>query len=138
MRVLRGSLSLSLLRWWDHTQLLHQAHHVQLAPELHDLTADDPVEDATWHLNTLAGGRDALQLAPVRTPAGPPLGHPVPFRDQLLEGGMPVWERFAPPGCETFGLIRIDHFSDGDSGWREVPDRHLLTVDGDSASLRPL
>src|SRR5215203_3169683 len=30
------------------TDLLHQAHHVELAPELYDLTVDDPIKDATW------------------------------------------------------------------------------------------
>src|SRR5215218_8802081 len=71
------------------------AHHVEQTPELHDLAADDPVEDATWHLNTLASGRDALQFTSVRAPTGPPLGHLVPFRDQLLNAGMPAG-KFSP------------------------------------------
>src|SRR5215211_2759081 len=72
---LQGASSLGLLRCWYHAQLLHQAHHVEQTPELHDLAAADPVEDATWHLNTLASGRDALQFTSVRAPTGPPLGH---------------------------------------------------------------
>src|SRR5215218_11147410 len=61
-------------------------------PRNSTIFADDPVEDATWHLNTLASGRDALQFTSVRAPTGPPLGHLVPFRDQLLNAGMPVGE----------------------------------------------
>lgn len=77
-----------MLRWRYRAQLLHQPHHVELSPEFDDLPVDDPVEDTARRLDTLAGGRDALQLALVRAPTGPPLGHPVPFSDQLLEGGM--------------------------------------------------
>ena len=32
-------------------ELLHQAHEVQLSPELHDLAARDPIENAAWDLN---------------------------------------------------------------------------------------
>src|SRR5215212_5364919 len=76
---LQGASSLGLLQCRYPAQLLHQAHHVEQTPELHDLAAADPVEDATWHLNTLASGRDALQFTSVRAPTGPPLGHlPLP------------------------------------------------------------
>jgi glutamine amidotransferase len=38
------------------------------------------------------------------------------------------------PGAVVVASERLD----GDPRWREVPDRHLLTVDGDGASLRTL
>jgi gamma-glutamyl hercynylcysteine S-oxide hydrolase len=38
------------------------------------------------------------------------------------------------PGAVVVASERLD----GDPGWREVPDRHLLVVEKDSASLRPL
>jgi glutamine amidotransferase len=38
------------------------------------------------------------------------------------------------PGAVVVASERLD----GDPRWREVPDQHLLTVDGDSASLRSL
>ncbi len=43
-----------------------------------------------------------------------------------VENGM------AFPGAVVVASERLD----GDPRWREVPDRHLLTVDGDGASLR--
>jgi hypothetical protein len=52
--------NLGLLRGRNHAKLLHQAHHVQLSPELHDSSVDDPVEDAAWRFDALAGWRDAL------------------------------------------------------------------------------
>ena len=38
------------------------------------------------------------------------------------------------PGAVVVASERLD----GDPRWREVPDQHLLTVDGDGASLRTL
>lgn len=38
------------------------------------------------------------------------------------------------PGAAVVASERLD----GDAGWREVPDGHLLTIDGRGASLRPL
>ena len=38
------------------------------------------------------------------------------------------------PGAVVVASERLD----GDAGWREVPDGHLLTVDGGGAGLRPL
>jgi glutamine amidotransferase len=38
------------------------------------------------------------------------------------------------PGAVVVASERLD----GDPRWREVPDRHLLTVDGNGASLRTL
>jgi len=38
------------------------------------------------------------------------------------------------PGAVVVASERLD----GDPRWREVPDQHLLTVDGDGVSLRPL
>ena len=74
----------------DGNDLLHQAHHVELVLELYDLAIGDPVEDAARHFGTLTGGRDALQLASVRALTRPSLGDLVSFRDQLLEGEVPV------------------------------------------------
>src|SRR5215216_2432235 len=70
------------------------AHHVEQTPELHDLAADEPVEDATWHLNTLASGRDALQFTSVRAPrstARPPCPLPrsAPQRWNASRGMIP-------------------------------------------------
>jgi glutamine amidotransferase len=45
-----------------------------------------------------------------------------------------VEEGEAFPGAVVVASERLD----GDPGWREVPDRHLLVVDKGGASLRPL
>src|SRR5215208_197847 len=91
---LQVASSLGLLRCRYHAQLLHQGHHVEQTPELHDLAADEPVEDATWHLNTLASGRDALQFTSVRAPrstARPPCPLPrsAPQRWNASRGMIP-------------------------------------------------
>lgn len=36
------------------------------------------------------------------------------------------------------GIVVASERLDGDEGWREVPDRHLLTVGDGGASVRPL
>jgi gamma-glutamyl hercynylcysteine S-oxide hydrolase len=42
------------------------------------------------------------------------------------------------PGAFPSGVVVASERLDGDAGWREVPDRHLLAVDESGASLRPL
>src|SRR5215213_11321410 len=108
-----GTLRLGLLRWRYRAQLLHQAHHVELSSKLHDLSVNDPVEDAAGHLDPPVRRSDSLQLALVRAPTGPSLRNPIPFRDQLLEGGMPVGERPAESTGETLQPVKIDQLS----GW---------------------
>src|SRR5262245_64793573 len=82
----------------DGAELLHQAELIHVRPAFHDLAAGDAIDVGSRQTDLPAGGRDTLELAPMRPAGGPASHHHVAFGNLILDGEVKVREPRAQRG----------------------------------------